>query len=69
MGSAFFHGHTRARKLMGKSLLIEFDWCEKCAETLSEFTKKVETGLAIAERYPWPDRPPLPVRGQNNVRI
>jgi hypothetical protein len=66
MGASFFYGHPRARKLMGKSLLDEFDWCERYAETLSEFTEKVETGIAFAGRYPWPDRPSLPTRGRKN---
>jgi hypothetical protein len=63
MGAAYFNGHPRARKLKNKSLLIEFDWCERYAETLSKFTLEIETGLAFAERYPWPDKPCLPVRG------
>jgi hypothetical protein len=37
MGPSAFSGHSRARKLMGKKLLIEFDWCERYAETLSQF--------------------------------
>ena len=63
LGASFLHGHPRARKLMGKKLLVEFDWCERFAETLSDFTQRVETGLAFSERYPWPERPRLPTRG------
>ena len=62
MGAAFFYGHPRARKLMGKKLLVEFDWCERYAETLSRFTKKLETAIAFAGQYPWPDLPSKPAR-------
>jgi hypothetical protein len=62
-------GTPRARKLKNKSLLIEFDWCERYPDTLSKFTLEVETGLAFAERYPWPDKPCLPVRGQKDITM
>jgi hypothetical protein len=62
MGAAFFTGHPNARRLVDKRLLAEFGWCEAYAETLSRFTNKVETGLAFADRYPWPERPELPPR-------
>ena len=39
MGAAFFNGNPRAKKLMGKELLVEFAWCEAYAETLSRFTE------------------------------
>jgi hypothetical protein len=62
MGASFFHGHPRARKLQGKKVLIEFDWCERYAETLSVFTQKLETAIAFPERYPWPEKPLKPTR-------
>jgi len=62
MGASFIYGHPRARKLMGKTVLIEFDWCERYAETLTRFTLKLETAIAFADQYPWPDRPSLPHR-------
>jgi hypothetical protein len=62
MGAAFFHGHPRARKLQGKRLFEEFDWCERYAEALSEYTQKVETSMAFADCYPWPERPSIPHR-------
>jgi hypothetical protein len=62
MGASFFHGHPRAKNLQGKKLLIEFDWCERYAETLSQFTGQVETAVAFPDQYPWPDKPSLPTR-------
>jgi hypothetical protein len=62
MGASFYLGHPRAKKLLGKHLLVEFDWCERYSETLSEFTGKLETTVAFPTTYPWPDRPLLPTR-------
>jgi hypothetical protein len=59
MGAAFFNGHPRARKLMGKELLVEFAWCESYAETLSRFTGMLGTAIAFPERFPWPRRPKI----------
>jgi hypothetical protein len=68
MRSAFWNGHPRAKRLMGKSLLDEYEWGEAVIEQLSRFTEKVETGLRWPERYTWPDRPSLPTRRQRKVR-
>jgi hypothetical protein len=66
MGASFFHGHPRARRLKGVKILDEFDWCESYTEILSQFAMKAETGLAFADRYPWPERPKLPTRARGN---
>jgi hypothetical protein len=65
MGAAFFNGNSRARKLMGKRLLVEFDWCERYAENLSVFAQKLTTAITFSERYPWPNRPSKPTRKAN----
>jgi hypothetical protein len=67
MGASFFHGHPRAKKLVGKKLIIEFDWCERYAETLSRFAQKVETAIAFPSKYPWPDKPTPPVRNRRAI--
>ena len=69
MGASFFNGHPRAKNLKGKRLIEEFEWIEKYDETLSRFAMQVTTSLSFAERYPWPDRPVLPNRGQKNIPL
>jgi hypothetical protein len=64
MGAAFFHGNPRAKKLKGKRVLAEFDWCERYAETLTRYAQKIETGIAFPDKYPWPERPTLPTRDE-----
>jgi hypothetical protein len=59
MGAAFYNGHPRARKLMGKDLLVEFAWCESYAETLSRFTERLGIAVAFPDRFPWPQRPKI----------
>jgi hypothetical protein len=59
LGAAFFNGHPRARKLMGKELLVEFAWCEAFAETLNRFTEMLAVAIAFPDRFPWPQRPKI----------
>ena len=59
MGAAFFNGNPRAKKLMGKELLVEFAWCESYAETLSRFTEMLGIAIAFPDRFPWPQRPKI----------
>jgi hypothetical protein len=54
-------GHRRAKKLAGKELLVEFDWCERWAESLSRFSRQTEQAL-LHGTYPWPNRPAQPNR-------
>ena len=61
MFAAFFNGHPRARKLIGKKLIDEFLWCEECAEVLSRFSMRAEAALA-PQQYPWPNKPDIPTR-------
>jgi hypothetical protein len=61
MMASFFSLHQRARNLHGKELLVEFDYCERFAETLSRFTKASTFALHVAQQ-PWPDRPTMPNR-------
>ncbi len=67
MGAAFFSGNPRAKKLRGKRLLEEFEWCERYAETLSRFTGQLETAIAFSGTYPWPKRPSKPSRKTNDT--
>jgi hypothetical protein len=62
MGAAFLQGHPRAVEIRGKRILLEFDWCERYAETLTRFVTKVESAIVSNAGYPWPSRPTLPSR-------
>jgi hypothetical protein len=62
MGAAFFQGHPRAKELQGKKIIIEFDWCERYAETLTRFAQHLESAIADPGRHAWPSRPSLPDR-------
>jgi hypothetical protein len=59
--SASFNGHLRAKKLWGKEILVEFDWCERWTEELSRFCRAMEEAL-LDRRRAWPGRPPKPDR-------
>lgn len=67
IGPSMFPGHPRAKRLMGKRLIEEFEWYETWAETLIEFGRSVEGALAV-EQNPWPNRPRRPVRGPKKTR-
>jgi hypothetical protein len=58
-GAGVFQWKPRAKKLMGKELLVEFAWCEAHAETLSRFTRMLGIAIALPERYEWPERPKI----------
>jgi hypothetical protein len=60
-------GHERALKLAKskRGLLAEFRWCRDAAITLSGFVKDLDKHLS-GRRQTWPDRPPLPNRGDGN---
>lgn len=60
MGAAFFNGNHQAKKLAGRRVLREFEWCERATETLSRYVPEVHTGIAFPGRYPWPTRPVMP---------
>ncbi len=62
MGASYFHGNPRAKKLIGKRLISEFDWCERFTETLSRFAQATESAIAFPSQYPWPALPRKPVR-------
>jgi hypothetical protein len=70
--TAFFYGHPRAKKLIDRDILQEFDWCARSANILANFAQKVAIVLNeyrndARRRYAWPDRPPLPDRRPKNV--
>lgn len=60
-GVSYIYGHPRAKNLIGRKLLDEFDWCERYAFALSVFTAEAESSLSSNGRYPWPNRPQAPV--------
>jgi len=57
-----FFGNPRARKLGGKHLVSEFQWCYACSQTLSGYAIRLvailDTGSALPERPKLPDRLP-----------
>lgn len=66
--SASFNGHIRAKKLWGKEILVEFDWCERWTEELSKFSRAMER--ALYERHlSWPDRPGKPDRTPKKILL
>ena len=62
MGASFWSGNPRARKLEGKQLLAEFQYCRDYAERLTKFARYTWSALA-SEKVSWPDRPDTPQRG------
>ena len=60
MATSFLSGHRRAKNLVGKALLVEFDWTERCAESLSRFVDAAENSLTFGGT--WPNIPPVPDR-------
>jgi hypothetical protein len=61
MATSVLSGHRRAKNLVGKRLLVEFDWLERYMEGLSRFTQQATNALTYADS-PWPDRPLAPNR-------
>ena len=57
-----YSGHKRAKRLIGKQLLVEFDWLERYAESFSRYVTEMTAALSVFERKPWPDRPVAPDR-------
>jgi hypothetical protein len=62
IGAAFFTGNPRAKKLKGKDLFVEFEWCAVAARVLSLYVGQLETAIAFPDRYEWPNRPTIPSR-------
>ena len=54
-----YHGNPRARKLVGKDILTEFDWYEKCADALTDFARAARRAIA-GDSAPWPEKPQMP---------
>lgn len=57
-----FFGNDKARRLIGKDIIEEFKWYERCADTLKKYTTTcrlaVDAGLSSLEK------PQMPTRGQ-----
>jgi len=59
-------GHIRARKLASKGdILREFRLCCESARILTAYSQEMQDALGDY-RQPWPERPPLPNRGDSN---
>lgn len=58
-------GHRRAKSLIGKELLVEFDWLARYVYGLSDFALQASYALIIGAPVApksWPDRPRVPDR-------
>ena len=40
IAAPYYANHPRARRLVGTKLLVEFDWAERAAETLTVFAEQ-----------------------------
>jgi hypothetical protein len=59
--------NTRAKRLAGKDLLLEFDWCHNSVTSLSIYALNIIHAL-ITGATPWPYRSSLPKRPHQNQR-
>jgi hypothetical protein len=63
----FLSGHRRAKNLVGKDLLVEFDYLKRYAEALTDCAEQFTEALS-AENAPWPNIPPAPDRKAKKSR-
>jgi hypothetical protein len=54
-----FQGNPRARKLVGKDILAEFEWYELSADTLLLFARNISAAIN-SDNVAWPNRPQMP---------
>jgi hypothetical protein len=54
-------GNSRAKRLFGKDLLVEFRTYRNSASKLADYARTMERSLAD-EHTPWPARPILPIK-------
>lgn len=57
-------GNKKLNKLSGLDVIVEFTYCETCADSLNSFAREMETALRNPGRFPWPARPDLPTRSR-----
>jgi hypothetical protein len=57
--------NTRAARLAGKNIMLEFVWCHASIITLRDYAAALGSAL-IAAGAPWPDKPSLPVRPRHS---
>jgi len=60
-------GSLRAKSLVGKDLLKEFDWYRAKSDVLSSHSILMGACLAFPKRHPWPNRPLLPTLGTSET--
>jgi hypothetical protein len=60
VGPAYWNGNPRAKRLVGRKLLDEFDRCRATAILLSDFTAFIEGALQFPNQIGRPFRPELP---------
>lgn len=59
-----FFGNDKARRLMGKDILVEFEWYEKTAGALRSHASACRFALDAGSA--WPEKPLLPTVGQHH---
>lgn len=61
--ASFISAHRRAKHLVGKDLIVEFDYCKRYTELLTAFVNAALASLSpLVGGVPWPDRPSAPNR-------
>ena len=60
--AAYWAGNPRAKRLRGKRLLVEFDWCERYSEILSRCSDQLVAAISYPDVNQWPDQPSKPTR-------
>jgi hypothetical protein len=58
MAAIQYTQHKRAKNLVGKELLVEFDYYARKSDAYGDFTGSVSACLQLYNYASWPDRPP-----------
>jgi hypothetical protein len=58
-----FFGNKRAKRLKGKDIVRELEWCSECADLLSHFAANLIQTMN-GKPGSWPERPSLPNHNQ-----
>ena len=61
-------GNRRAKNLVNKDILDEFEWCRKYTEILSAYASQMWRAIHFPDDVAWPDRPRPLTRGQKQTQ-
>jgi hypothetical protein len=68
MEADYLSAHRRARSLVHKDPLVEFDWLERSVLALTRFAEAAYAAMR-SERAAWPQRPSAPERRQRKTLL